>query len=98
MTILNSFGVITEGVTLPEDKTSGWYLPSPRELVELYNVMETVNQSLTALGSSQQLSSSYYWSSGEYSSNYAWRVRVYSGYVNYSSKNYYYYVRLAFAF
>ena len=98
VTILNSFGVITEGVTLPEDKTSGWYLPSPRELVELYNVMETVNQSLTALGSSQQLSSSYYWSSGEYSSNYAWRVRVYSGYVNYSSKNYYYYVRLAFAF
>lgn len=98
VTILNSFGVITEGVTLPEDKTSGWYLPSPRELVELYNVMETVNQSLTALGSSQQLSSSYYWSSGEDSSNTAWSVRLYSGYVRNYSKDYYYSVRLAFAF
>ena len=98
VTILNSFGVITEGVTLPEDKTSGWYLPSPRELVELYNVMETVNQSLTALGSDKQLSSSYYWSSGEDSSNTAWSVRLYSGYVRNYSKDYYYYVRLAFAF
>ena len=98
VTILNSFGVITEGVTLPEDKTSGWYLPSPRELVELYNVMETVNQSLTALGSDKQLSSSYYWSSGEDSSNTAWSVRLYSGYVRNYSKDYYYSVRLAFAF
>ena len=98
VTILNSFGVITEGVTLPEGKTSGWYLPSPRELVELYNVMETVNQSLTALGSSQQLSSSYYWSSGEYSTSVAWYVYLYYGYVSSSYKNSNYYVRLAFAF
>lgn len=98
VTILNSFGVITEGVTLPEGKTSGWYLPSPRELVELYKVMWVVNQSLTALGSSQQLSSSYYWSSGEDSYSSAWTVRPYSGYVYNYSKNYYYYVRLAFAF
>lgn len=98
VTILNSFGVITEGVTLPEGKTSGWYLPSPRELVELYKVMWVVNQSLTALGSSQQLSSSYYWSSGEDSYSSAWTVRPYSGYVRNYSKNYYYSVRLAFAF
>lgn len=98
VTILNSFGVITEGVTLPEGKTSGWYLPSPRELVELYKVMWVVNQSLTALGSSQQLSSSFYWSSGEYSSNYAWGVRLGIGYVNFSIKTSVSYVRLAFAF
>lgn len=98
VTILNSFGVITEGVTLPEDKTSGWYLPSPRELVELYNVMETVNQSLTALGSSQQLSSSVYWSSGEYSSYGAWLVHLGSGRVYDFNKTGNYYVRLAFAF
>lgn len=60
--------------------------------------METVNQSLTALGSDKQLSSSYYWSSGEDSSNTAWSVRLYSGYVRNYSKDYYYYVRLAFAF
>ena len=98
VTILNSFGVITEGVTLPEDKTSGWYLPSPRELVELYNVMETVNQSLTALGSSQQLSSSVYWSSGEYSSYGAWLVHLGNGNVLSNFKLSNYSVRLAFAF
>lgn len=97
VTILNSLGTITE-VTLPEDKTSGWYLPSPRELVELYNVMGTVNPSLTASGSDKKLSSSFYWSSGEYSSYGAWYVNLSNGYVSFSDKDYASYVRLVFAF
>lgn len=96
--VLNSFGTITEGVTLPEDKTSGWYLPSPRELVELYRVKWAVNQSLTASGSNPQLSSSDYWSSGEYSGNDAWSVNLYNGYVHYNLKYGSYSVRLVFAF
>lgn len=98
VTVLNSFGTITDGVTLPEDKTSGWYLPSPRELVELYRVKWAVNQSLTASGSNPQLSSSRYWSSGEYSSGYAWYVHLYNGDVDDYSKSLNYFVRLAFAF
>lgn len=97
VTILNSFGVITEGVTLPEDKTSGWYLPSLRELVELYNAKNAVNQSLAVLNSNPQLSSSY-WSSGELSRGHAWIVGLNNGSVGYYNKNDYYSVRLAFAF
>lgn len=99
VTILNSFGAITEGVILPEDKTSGWYLPSPRELVELHYAIEAVNQSLTAFGSNPQLSLSKDWSSGEDSYNCAWLVNLYNGLVNsYPKAGGYYYVRLAFAF
>ena len=101
VTILNSFGTITEGVTLPEDKTSGWYLPSPKELVELYRAKEAVNQSLTASGGNPLLPSldfPYYWSSGEDSNYRAWNVYLYRGYVSNIFKNSSYYVRLVFAF
>lgn len=98
VTILNCINEITEEVTLPEDKTSGWYLPSPRELVELYNVMEAVNQSLTASGSNSQLSSSGYWSSGEYGNDLAWGVVLRNGFVGYGNKNDDNPVRLIFAF
>ena len=98
VTILNSFGTITEGVTLPEDKTSGWYLPSPKELVELYRAKEAVNQSLTASGSDKQLFSSLYWSSGEYSNYDAWLVSLHNGYVVDNLKLNNYSVRLVFAF
>lgn len=101
VTILNSFGTITEGVTLPEDKTSGWYLPSPKELVELYRAKEAVNQSLTASGGNPLLPSldfPYYWSSGEDSRYGAWYVGLHYGYVSYSRKYNYNSVRLVFAF
>lgn len=101
VTILNSFGTITEGVTLPEDKTSGWYLPSPKELVELYRAKEAVNQSLTASGGNPLLPSPdfpYYWSSGEHSGSYAWGVYLSIGGVGYSYQNSSNYVRLVFAF
>lgn len=99
VTILNNFGAITGGVTLPEDKTSGWYLPSLRELVELYNAKKAVNQSLAAFGSNSQLSSSSsYWSSVEYSSENAWNVYLGGEIAGSLSKTSSYRVRLAFAF
>lgn len=98
VTILSCFSTITSGVSLPEDKTSDWYLPSPKELVELYKAMSDVNTSLSAL-SSTTLSSSLYWSSGENSNDYAWRVTLYDGHVTYYFKDDdRYSVRLAFAF
>lgn len=97
VTILNSFDEITEGIILP-NVTSGWYLPSPRELVELHYVMEAVNQSLTASGSDKKLSSSDYWSSGETSYSYAWSVNLNREGVYYNDKYYASYVRLVFAF
>lgn len=98
VTILNSFDEITEGIILP-NVTSGWYLPSPREMVELYRAKETVIQSLTASGSNPQFFSSRHWSSGETSSGTAWFVHLYNGSVDSIDKNKYsYYVRLAFAF
>ena len=99
VTILNSFDEITEGIILP-NVTSGWYLPSPKELVELYRAKEAVNQSLTASGSNSQLSPSFYWSSGEDSSLcfYAWNVSLSSGSVNNYNKYSTCSVRLVFAF
>lgn len=97
VTILNSFDEITEGIILP-NVTSGWYLPSPKELVELYNVMEAVNQSLTASGSNSQFSSPGYWSSGEYGNDLAWGVVFRNGFVGYGNKNDDNPVRLIFAF
>lgn len=100
VTILNSLGTITE-VTLPEDKTSGWYLPSPKELVELHSVMEAVNPSLTASGSNPLLPSPdfpYYWSSGEDIFYGAWQVNLSNGRVRSVGKASSCYVRLVFAF
>lgn len=98
VTILNSFDTITEGVTLPEDKTSGWYLPSPKELFELYYVMGTVNQSLIASGSNSRLSSWTYWSSGEFSVDKAFCVFLGYATVGYNVKTDSNAVRLVFAF
>lgn len=99
VTILDCFSEVTGDATLPNGITSDWYLPSPREMVELYRAKEAVNQSLTASGSDKQLFSSGYWSSGEDSYYSAWFVGLGNGYVGSSNKyNSHYYVRLVFAF
>lgn len=98
VTILDCFSEVTGDATLPNGITSDWYLPSPREMVELYSAKEAVNQSLIASGSDKKLSSSGYWSSGESSNGNAWYVDLYNGSVNYGDKNYGNYVRLVFAF
>lgn len=92
------------------DNSTGWFLPSPKELhilyykdvdniynnsgVETYNI---VNSSLTAAGG-DCLYGNWYWSSGEYSYGYAWGVFLGNGSVTDYNKTFNYYVRLAFAF
>lgn len=79
VTILDCFSEVTGDATLPNGITSDWYLPSPREMVELYSAKEAVNQSLIASGSDKKLSSSGYWSSGEDSRSDAWVVYLSNG-------------------
>ena len=87
------------GVTLPRGKTSGWYVPSVGELMKLYQEKFKVNASLSALGSTEPLSSFTYWSSGEDSPYSAWTLGLNSGSVKGSLKSAdRYYVRLSFAF
>lgn len=95
--IVSAYNNLKSGVTLPRDKTSGWYVPSVGELTKLYQAKNKVDISLSALGSTS-LSSSKYWSSGESSGYDAWCVYLYSGYVNVNRKSWDFYVRLAFAF
>lgn len=84
-------------VTLPVGKTSGWYIPSVDELLELYNSMTTVNTSVDVLEGTVIIASTY-WSSGEYSGHDAWYVRLTYPLVVSNSKTSSYYVRLVFAF
>lgn len=93
------------------DNSTGWFLPSPKELhilyykdvdniynnsgVETYNI---VNSSLTAAGGDRLYGNWYCWSSGEYSDSRAWYVGLNDGGVYGTNKDNYRYVRLAFAF
>lgn len=87
------------GVTLPPGKTSGWYVPSVGELKKLYQEKFKVNTSLSALDSTEPLSSFTYWSSGESSAYSAWTVGMNTGSVRTGLKSAdRYYVRLSFAF
>lgn len=92
------------------DNSTGWFLPSPKELHILCNkdvddivnnsgtdTRNIINSSLTAVGG-DGLKNEFYWSSGEYSNFYAWLVYLGSGSVNYYNKYSYSYVRLVFAF
>ena len=98
VTVLSCFSTISSGVTLPTDKTSGWYLPSPKELVELCNAIIKVNKSLSTLNK-VEISKSGYWSSGEYGAGSAYVVGMYDGgYLYFYSKSVVHSVRLVFAF
>lgn len=100
--IVLAYKDLKNDVTLPSDKTSGWYVPSVGELMKLYQVKSKVNASLSSLGSTSTLgstsSSSYYWSSGENSRDDALTVNLYDGDASLNSKNNKRYVRLSFAF
>lgn len=107
--IVDAYNNLVDGVISPAGKTSGWYVPSVGELVELSNtstakVVDTVNaslQELINLGVSVQKlmsSSSYYWVSGEYNSLYARWVQIKTGSSSLDDKSHNYNVRLVFAF
>lgn len=98
-TIVSAYNILKSGVTLPLGKTSGWYVPSVGELMKLYQEKFKVNASLSALDSTEPLSSSTYWSSGENSPYDAWTVGMNTGRVSIGLKRAdRYYVRLSFAF
>ena len=91
------------------DNSTGWFLPSPKELHilcykdvdDIYSHFGTdtwdiINSSLTAVGG-DGLKSWDYWSSGEHS-NRAWYVRLNLGLVGSLNKSNDSYVRLACAF
>ncbi|MBO4732647.1 MAG: DUF1566 domain-containing protein [Spirochaetaceae bacterium] len=67
---------------------SGWYMPSIKELCDLYKFKDTVNNSISKTSATQMVTS-YYWSSSQYASydNYACLLTFDSGYCIYSYKN-----------
>ena len=96
--ILDYLSTLTEGVTLPDALTSGWYIPSPMELIELMRVKTDVNAALAYLGKTE-LFNDWFWSSVELDAGMAGIIGYNTdGGVAYNGKTSYYYVRLVFAF
>ena len=81
----NNYGV-TQGIT--GNYKDGWYIPSLKELCDIYKVKDTVKDVITAVGGNLGMSS-YYWSSSQYaSSDYnACGVGFSGGYVYYDRKS-----------
>ena len=75
----NNYGV-TQGIT--GNYKDGWYIPSLKELCDIYKVKDTVKDVITAVGGNLGMSS-YYWSSSQYASgdNRAYLVDFSDGYV-----------------
>ena len=98
VTLLDYLSNITSGVSLPDGITSGWYIPSPKELFELYSVKSKVNNILSQLDAPLLFNSiDEYWSSAESSSSLAYSLTE-EGRVNRGSKTHYKRLRAVFAF
>ena len=83
----NNYGV-TQGIT--GNYKDGWYIPSLKELCDIYKVKDTVKDVITAVGGNLGMSS-YYWSSSQLASfDYtAYEVGFSDGYVStYYTKNF----------
>ena len=80
----NNYGV-TQGIT--GNYKDGWYIPSLKELCDIYKVKDTVKDVKTAVGGNLSMSS-YYWSSSQNASYYdgAYVVNFSFGYVDFTSK------------
>ena len=76
----NNYGV-TQGIT--GNYKDGWYIPSLKELCDIYKVKDTVKDVITAVGGNLGMSS-YYWSSSQLASYYyyAYGVDFSDGYVS----------------
>ena len=82
----NNYGV-TQGIT--GNYKDGWYIPSLKELCDIYKVKDKVKDVITAVGGNLRMSS-WYWSSSQLasSSSYAYKVDFSDGYVgSYSYKS-----------
>ena len=108
--IINFYNSIKQTVSLPRNKTSGWYVPSVSELSKLCGYPQTqiysmVNISLKKL-IDLQLSikellygSSKYWTAGGFSYSYAFYVDLRSdGSARTGERSYNHSLRLIFAF
>lgn len=62
-----------------------WYIPCP-QLSLIWMNLNSVNNSLSAIGGQQFNTSNTYWSSSERSANYAWRLDFSSGLVVHREK------------
>ena len=82
----NNYG-ITQGIT--GNYKDGWYIPSLKELCDIYKVKDTVKDVITAVGGNLYMSS-YYWSSSQYASNNygAYQVNFSDGVVSNDYKDY----------
>ena len=82
----NNYGV-TQGIT--GNYKDGWYIPSLKELCDIYKVKDTVKDVKTAVGGNLSMSS-YYWSSSQNASNYSGAYLVYfsDGYVYFNTYKY----------
>ena len=72
----NTYGT-TAGLT--GKYTDGWYIPSIKELCDIYKVKDTISDVITTVGGSLALST-YYWSSSQDASSYYYAYQVYFGY------------------
>ena len=81
----NNYGV-TQGIT--GNYKDGWYIPSLKELCDIYKVKDTVKDVITAVGGNLGMSS-YYWSCSQYASYYYNACRV--GFSGGSVSSYYKY-------
>lgn len=75
---------------------NGWRLPTRDELLAIYKVKSTLNQTLAAVGDTIEYG--FYWSSTEENLDCAWNVDMFIGNTYDSSKYYYNSVRAVSAF
>ena len=73
-------------------KPGDWYLPSVGELYQIYANKAAINEKRTAIKGSGFREDYYYWSSREYSSGNEYGVVLGNGYIDYSGKNFSFYV------
>lgn len=80
----NNYGV-TQGIT--GNYKDGWYIPSLKELCDIYKVKDTVKDVITVVGGNLSMSS-WYWSSSQSAFYYdsAYKVDFSDGFVNNGDK------------
>lgn len=81
----NTYG-ITQGIS--GNYKDGWYIPSLKELCDIYKIKDTISDVITTVGGNL-IMSYWYWSSSQYASgsNYAYPVDFSSGNVDYDCWN-----------
>lgn len=81
---------------LSDDYAEGWYMPSIRELCEVYQNREAVNDSLKKIyeldhkAAMDELGTNWYWSSSQagVEDDHAWFVHYFNGYAGECPKNF----------